>query len=291
MHCHRKFAVCHALSSLLVPILLASPIHAQNAGSSMAPESAKLRDQVFPLKNTAQPVETKELIIALRNVLDTRATVNVLADQNALVVNDTPDQLRLAQKVIDDIENAQPSIPAQPASATFGTGTQTTMRPDSDHTAEQTLYLPGTMTAPDENELIVHLRAAMSPRTKFYFVQDRHSIVVSTEPGQMQSLYTALARLIPGWSATSPSAVSAVYPIQQASTPTDQVLEQTMYLPAATPQSSSVQVLVALRNILDPNAKVYLVTSRNALVLTATKNQLELATKVLKDLDPNRPAS
>ena len=291
MHPYRKFDVRYALSRLLFPVLLVPSLRAQIAGSSVPAESTKLIDQVFPLKNTRQPAETKELIIVLRNVLDARATISLLAGQDAIVVNDTPDQLRLARKVIDDIESAQPSVPAQPASAAFATGKQTTMHPDLYHTAEQTLYLARTVGMQDEIQLTATLRQTVNPTTKIYLLPTQHAVVVNATPDGMEGVRAEVSRLVPGWSATLPNSVSVVYPIKQASTSTDQVLEQTMYLPAALSRESANEVLVALRNIMDPDAKIYFLMSKNALVMTATENQLELAHKVMKDLDPNRPGS
>ncbi len=52
----------------------------------------------------------------------------------------------------------------------------------------------------------------------------------------------------------------------------------------------SNEVTTALRNMMDPRTKVYLVRSRNAIVmLTAAPSQLVLAQKIIHDLDPDRP--
>ena len=114
---------------------------------------------------------------------------------------------------------------------------------------------------------------------------------MNTTADQLEGVYAEVSGQIPGWSAALPNNASAVYLIKEGNTPTDQVLEQTLYLPAQTPHNDANEVLVALRNTMDPFSKIYLVVGKNALVMTATENQLELARKVLKDLEPNRPAS
>lgn len=60
---------------------------------------------------------------------------------------------------------------------------------------------------------------------------------------------------------------------------------KTFYLSNSVQGSESNEILVALRNILDPGVKIYLVASQNAIVIDAPANQLELATRILHDLD------
>ncbi len=64
---------------------------------------------------------------------------------------------------------------------------------------------------------------------------------------------------------------------------------QTFYLTNVSQQNDANEVLVALRNLLDPaTAKMYLVASQNAIVLRATPDQLILAEKLINDLDRTR---
>ena len=285
----RKFIVRHALLSFLSPVLLVLPVHAQSTVSSISPAATKRSDQVFALKRTVPVSEIKDLVTTLRNILGPHASVNIPMGQNTIVVNDTADQLRLAQKIMNDVESAQPSVPAQPASAAFATGMQTAVRPDRYHVAEQTLYLPAAMAAGDESQLAATLRRTGNPAAKTYLLDTQHAIVVSATPDELEGLRAEMSRLVPDWPVSLPKTASPVFPIRQATTPSDAILEQTLYLPSGTSQQNAAEVLVALRNVLDPVAKVYLVMEKDALVITATETQLELARKVMEDLEPNRP--
>ena len=60
---------------------------------------------------------------------------------------------------------------------------------------------------------------------------------------------------------------------------------QTFYLTNAAQQNDANEILITLRNILDPSIKVYLVASQNAIILRATTDQLILAEKIINDLD------
>jgi general secretion pathway protein D len=69
----------------------------------------------------------------------------------------------------------------------------------------------------------------------------------------------------------------------------DELAVQTFYLTNASQQNDANEVTTALRNLLDPSVKVYLVPSQNAIVMRATPDQLLLAQKLLNDLDRARP--
>jgi general secretion pathway protein D len=60
---------------------------------------------------------------------------------------------------------------------------------------------------------------------------------------------------------------------------------QTFYLTNASQQADANEILVALRNLLDPSVKLYLVASQNAIVMRATSDELILAEKLINDLD------
>ena len=68
----------------------------------------------------------------------------------------------------------------------------------------------------------------------------------------------------------------------------DELAVQTFYLTNASQQNDANEVTTALRNLLDPSVKVYLVPSQNAIVMRATPDQLLLAQKLLNDLDRAR---
>jgi general secretion pathway protein D len=69
----------------------------------------------------------------------------------------------------------------------------------------------------------------------------------------------------------------------------DEQAVQTFYLTNASQQNDANEVVIAIRNLLDPSVKIYLVPSQNAIVMRATPDQLLLAEKLLNDLDRARP--
>jgi general secretion pathway protein D len=64
---------------------------------------------------------------------------------------------------------------------------------------------------------------------------------------------------------------------------------QTFYLTNAAQQNDANELVVAIRNLLDPTVKIYLVPSQNAIVMRATPDELLVAQKLLNDLDRARP--
>jgi type II secretory pathway component GspD/PulD (secretin) len=57
------------------------------------------------------------------------------------------------------------------------------------------------------------------------------------------------------------------------------------YLATSSQQNDANEVVNAIRNILPPDVKVYLVPSQNAVVMRATPDELVLAQKLISDLD------
>ncbi len=76
---------------------------------------------------------------------------------------------------------------------------------------------------------------------------------------------------------------------RQNRTDLDELAVQTFYLTNASQQNDANEILTAIRNLLDPSVKIYLVPSQNAIVMRATPDQLLLAQKLLADLDRARP--
>lgn len=60
---------------------------------------------------------------------------------------------------------------------------------------------------------------------------------------------------------------------------------KTFYLKNVSQQNDANEIMVALRNMVDPRSKIYLVNSRNAVVMEASPEQLELAEKLIGELD------
>ncbi len=69
----------------------------------------------------------------------------------------------------------------------------------------------------------------------------------------------------------------------------DDLAAQTFYLTNVSAQNDANEILVALRNLLDPSVKLYLVASQNAIIVRATPAELTLAEKLVNDLDRVRP--
>jgi len=65
--------------------------------------------KTFYLSNISQPTELQDVVNAIRQVLDVQR-VQQLLSQNALVVRGTPDQIALAEKLVDDLDKARPEV-------------------------------------------------------------------------------------------------------------------------------------------------------------------------------------
>jgi general secretion pathway protein D len=68
--------------------------------------------KTFYLSNTVQPQDLTEIVTGLRQLLDLKR-IQPLNSQNAIMVRDTPDKLRLAEKMIGDIDKAKPEVVVQ----------------------------------------------------------------------------------------------------------------------------------------------------------------------------------
>ena len=89
------------------------------------------------------------------------------------------------------------------------------------------------------------------------------------------------------------SAAAAVFllPAVSAQTPappSPSANVQTFYLANISQTTEVNEILTALRNTLDPNVRIFLVTAQNALVVRASQDQIDLARKLLKELDRPR---
>ena len=65
--------------------------------------------KTFYLSNLSQPTELQDIVNALRQILEL-SRVQSLASQGAIVVRGTPDQMALAQKLVDDLDKAKPEV-------------------------------------------------------------------------------------------------------------------------------------------------------------------------------------
>jgi general secretion pathway protein D len=76
---------------------------------------------------------------------------------------------------------------------------------------------------------------------------------------------------------------------RQKHTDLDEQAVQTFYLTNPSQQNDANEILIGIRNLLDPSVKIYLVPSQNAIVMRATPDELLFAQKILNDLDRARP--
>jgi general secretion pathway protein D len=65
--------------------------------------------KTFYLQNLSQPTELQDVVNAIRSVLDVQR-IQQLLSQNAVVVRGTPDQIALAEKLVDDLDKARPEV-------------------------------------------------------------------------------------------------------------------------------------------------------------------------------------
>ena len=91
------------------------------------------------------------------------------------------------------------------------------------------------------------------------------------------------------YKAVTPNTIFVAQNNRTNRTELDDLAVQTFYLTNASQQNDANEILTAIRNLLDPSVKIYLVPSQNAIVMRATPDQLLLAQKLLSDLDRARP--
>jgi general secretion pathway protein D len=65
--------------------------------------------KTFYLANLSQPTELQDVVNALRQILEI-ARIQPLPSEGALVVRGTPDQVALAQKLVNDVDKAKPEV-------------------------------------------------------------------------------------------------------------------------------------------------------------------------------------
>ena len=65
--------------------------------------------KTFYLSNVSQPAELNDIAAALRSLLQIER-VQLMVSKNAIAVRGTPDQIALAEKLIDDFDKAEPEV-------------------------------------------------------------------------------------------------------------------------------------------------------------------------------------
>ncbi len=69
-----------------------------------AGKDADMSVQTFYLANVSQTNEVQDIVTAMRNLLDARDKIYVVQSQNAIVVQATPEQLKLTRRLLDDLD-------------------------------------------------------------------------------------------------------------------------------------------------------------------------------------------
>src|SRR5438105_1228025 len=70
--------------------------------------------KTFYMTNLSQPTELQDVVNAMRTILEV-SRIQQLPSQSAIVVRGTPDQIALAQKLIDDLDKAKPEVTVEVA--------------------------------------------------------------------------------------------------------------------------------------------------------------------------------
>src|SRR5215469_12689895 len=65
--------------------------------------------KTFYLSNLSQATELQDVVNAMRTLLEV-SRIQQLQSQNAIIVRGTPDQIALAQKLVDDLDKAKPEV-------------------------------------------------------------------------------------------------------------------------------------------------------------------------------------
>jgi general secretion pathway protein D len=65
--------------------------------------------KTFYLSNLSQPTELQDVVNAMRTILEV-SRIQQLPSQGAIVVRGTPDQVALAQKLVDDLDRTKPEV-------------------------------------------------------------------------------------------------------------------------------------------------------------------------------------
>lgn len=65
--------------------------------------------KTFYLGNVSTPTELQDIVNAIRTVLEVQR-IQQIPSQNAIIIKGTPDQLALAEKMVDDIDKSKPEV-------------------------------------------------------------------------------------------------------------------------------------------------------------------------------------
>ncbi|HLJ87224.1 MAG TPA: cohesin domain-containing protein [Candidatus Angelobacter sp.] len=101
--------------------------------------------KTFYLGNVGAPTDLQDAVNVLRTILDVQKVQQIIS-QSAIIVRGTPDQLALAQKILDDIDKAKPEVIVDIVVAQVRRDKVRTMGLVPPQNASVTLVPPGTTT-------------------------------------------------------------------------------------------------------------------------------------------------
>ena len=90
------------------------------------------------------------------------------------------------------------------------------------------------------------------------------------------------------YKAMTPDTILVVQNNHQKHTDLDSLAVQTFYLTNSSQLSDANEIYTALRNVLPPDTKTFLIPSQNAIIVRGTTDDLILAEKLINDLDRTR---
>ena len=90
------------------------------------------------------------------------------------------------------------------------------------------------------------------------------------------------------WSPLTENTIFVAQNSRTKHTDNDNLAVETFYLTNVSQQNDANEVLTALRNLLDPSTKVFLLASQNAIVIRGTPAELVLVEKLINDFDRTR---
>ena len=248
--------------------------------------------QTFQFGTFVDATSMNEFQTALRNILAPYAKVTVNEDEHTIVVDTTAEQMLLAQKIVSDLNAAPADAKSFTTSEMFLTKAMETPRFLS--LIQRTFYLPG-LSSDKASDVITKLhKTAETQNARTFFVASQSAILVRGTTEEVLQVQRVIADSSPAWVADAPGAASAAYRDEDnggGAADAHPLLEQTIYLANGKAQNYSAEVLVAMRNMVAPGTKIFLVYNRNAILLLAPEAELKLAQKIASDLDVNRAGS
>src|SRR5260370_1452011 len=99
----RMKIVYSLLAATLAVALTGTSAMAQAEHPAEKPDAGTV-EQTFYLSNVSQQNDFVEINNTIRSLLDPKAKVVPVAGQNAILIRATPDELKLAQKLLSDLD-------------------------------------------------------------------------------------------------------------------------------------------------------------------------------------------